>query len=68
MYIFHNRKDFILVHPKATLPLVIRLMREKQAKYALVTPYVFTNKSGNIMGVITEHEILQSSEQAYCLL
>jgi len=62
------QKQFTLVHPKAILPLVIRIMKEKNVKYALVTPYTLTNKAYNVMGVISEHEILESSQQAYCLL
>lgn len=66
----HTQIDnrFIVVHAKATLPDVARAMNEYQAKYALVTPHYKLKQAHDIVGIITKKEILNSTQQSYCLL
>lgn len=66
----HQKIDnhFIVVHAKATLPDVARAMSQYQATYALVTPHHKQKQAKDIVGVVTKKEILNSTQQSYCLL
>jgi len=72
-------KRFVIVGVNDTLPSVMHLMNDQNADYAIVTAlekththfkriYQKSEKASQVLGIITEQEILASSRQAYRLL
>jgi len=48
--------------------VIMRMMKQADARYVLVTDKLTTNQADKIIGVITEKEILEASLEAVSLL
>jgi len=60
--------NFLIVAPHAPFANVLRMMKTKGAAYAIVTSPFMSNKGENIVGIISEHDILESNLQSIWLL
>jgi chloride channel protein, CIC family len=62
-------KRFLVFPIKTKLPKIMRMMKQFEARYILVTiANTVTNEANKIVGVITEREILNASLEAVSLL
>ena len=61
-------KRFMLFPPRAKLPEIMKTMKAQNIKFCLVTSRFGSYKATNIIGVVTEKEVLNSSAKANELL